>query len=100
MSQENVEIVTRVVATLRYATVPEMTDEVLADAFAPDVQWLPVAHGPLIDERYDGYEGIRQFYSAFLATWEESAVQPEAVRVAGDRVATTLRMTGRRAEAA
>ncbi len=96
MSEENVALVNRVLDTLRYATAREMTDEVLADGFDPHVEWLPVVHGPLIAERYTGYEGIRQFYRAFLATWEEVRAYPEASQGAGDQVATTLRMTGRR----
>jgi ketosteroid isomerase-like protein len=96
MSEENVALVTRVLDTLRYATVEEMTDEVLADGFDRDVAWLPVVHGPLIVDRYTGLEGIRQFYTAFLATWEDVGAHPDAVRDAGDQVATSLRMTGHR----
>lgn len=79
MSLENVALVTRVLDTLRYATVEEMTDEVLADGFDRDVEWLPVVHGPLIVDRYTGHEGIRQFYTAFLATWERRRRSPRSI---------------------
>src|SRR6185312_2956575 len=96
MSGDNIQTVERVLATLRYTTPEEMTDELLAELFAPDVEWLPVAQAVRLADRYEGYEGMRQFFAAFLVIWEEFDANVEGLREIGDHVVTTLRVTGRR----
>ena len=96
MSRENVEAVERVLATLRYATPEELTDELLEELFAPVVKWLPVAQELRLDDRYEGYEGMRRFFVAFLGVWEEFGARIEGLREVGDHVVTTLRVTGHR----
>jgi len=93
MSQENVQAVERVLATLRYASPGEFTDALLGELFAPEIEWLPVARGSLAD-RYTGYEGIRRFFADFLGTWNEFDAQVRGFREVGDHVVTTLRVTG------
>lgn len=100
MSQENVQTVQRVLDTLRYTTTEELTDGLLEELFAPDVEWLPVGHSLLTADRYVGYEGIRRFFAFFLAMWDEFGADletfQEVVHEVGDRVVTTLRVKGRR----
>jgi ketosteroid isomerase-like protein len=96
MSQENIQSVGRVLATLRYTTPEELTDELLAELFAPDVEWLPVGRELRLADRYEGYEGMRRFFAAFLGIWEEFDARIEGLGEAGDHVITTLRVTGHR----
>jgi ketosteroid isomerase-like protein len=96
VSQENIQAVERVLATLRYTTPEELTDELLAELFAPDVEWLPVAQALRHADRYEGYEGMRRFFVAFLGIWEDFDAHVEELRQVGDHVVTTLRVTGHR----
>jgi ketosteroid isomerase-like protein len=96
VSQENVEVVERVLATLRYTTPEELTDELLEELFTPDVEWLPVAQELRLADRYQGYEGMRRFFVAFLGIWEKFESHIEGVREVGDHVVTTLHVTGHR----
>jgi ketosteroid isomerase-like protein len=95
VSHENVQAVERVLATLRYTSPDELTDALLAELFDPDIEWLPVTSGVLAD-RYGGYEGLREFFAAFLGTWTEFDAQVRGFREIGDHVVTTLLVTGRR----
>jgi ketosteroid isomerase-like protein len=96
MSDENIQALDQVLATLRYTTPEELTDELLAELFTPDVEWLPVAQELQLAERYRGYEGMRRFFVDFLGSWEDFDAQIEALREVGDHVVTTLRVTGHR----
>ena len=96
MSQENIQAVERVLATLRYTTPEELTDELLEQLFAPDIEWLPVAQALQLADRYEGFEGMRRFFVDFLDIWEEFDAQLEGLREVGDHVVTILRVTGHR----
>jgi ketosteroid isomerase-like protein len=96
VSQENIQAVERVLATLRYTTPEELTDELLEQLFAPDIEWLPVARELRLAERYEGYEGMRRFFAAFLSIWDKFDARVEGLREVGDHVVTTLRVTGDR----
>ena len=95
MSQKNIRAVDRVLATLRYASPEELTDELLQQLFAPNVEWLPARELRLAD-RYEGYEGIRRFFGTFLGVWAEFNAHVEGLRAVGDHVVSTLRVTGHR----
>jgi ketosteroid isomerase-like protein len=90
------QAVERVLATLRYATPDELTDELLTELFAPDVEWLPVARALRLADRYEGYEGMRRFFLGFLGIWEDFYAHVERLQEVGDHVVTTLRVTGHR----
>lgn len=96
MSQEKIEDLERVLATLRYTTPEELTDELLGELFAPDVEWLPVANALGLADRYEGYDGMRRFFVDFLGIWEEFDARVEELREIGGHVITRLRVTGRR----
>jgi len=96
MSQGNTQTVERVLATLRYTTPEELTDELLAELFAPQVEWLPVAQELRLADRYEGYEGMRRFFVDFLGIWEEFDTHVEGHWEVLDHVVTTLRVTGHR----
>jgi ketosteroid isomerase-like protein len=96
VSQENIHAVERVVATLRYTTSEELTDQLLEELFAPDVEWLPVAQELRLADRYSGYEGMRRFFAAFLGIWEKFDTHIEGLREVGDQVVTTLQVAGHR----
>jgi ketosteroid isomerase-like protein len=96
MSEGNLEAVARVLATLRYTTAEELTDELLAELFAPDVEWLPVAQELRLADRYEGYEGMRRFFADFFGIWEKFDAHVEALWQVGEHVLTTLQVTGHR----
>lgn len=86
----------RVLATLRYTTPEELTDELLAELFTPDVEWLPVGQALGLADQYDGYEGMRRFFVAFLGIWEDFDAEVEDLHEVGEQLVTTLRVTGHR----
>ena len=95
MSQENVEIVRRIFDTIGESQPDDLSDDVLAQLFEPDVEWVPVPQGVLAGARYQGYEGIRRFAADFFAAWDELRVEPQEFREVGDQVAVLMRMRGR-----
>lgn len=94
MSLEKVKTLERVLATLRYTTPEELTDELLAELFAPGVEWLPVAQELRLADRYEGYDGMRRFFTDFLGIWDEFDAHVEGLQEIGDHVVTTLGVTG------
>ena len=95
MSEENVEIVRRAFAALVDAQFDELTDKALGEFFDPGVEWVPVPQGMLAGNSYVGFEGIRRFWSDFVADWDEIRVEPEELRQLDDRVISVLRVRGR-----
>jgi ketosteroid isomerase-like protein len=95
MSQENVEIVRRVFATIGDSQPDDLRDDVLAELFDSEVEWVPVPQGLLAGASYQGYEGIRRFAGDFVATWDELRVETLEFRDFGDKVAVQIRMRGR-----
>ena len=97
MSQENVEIVRRLLAALqsvdsgnferRFAEVREIFD--------PEVEWVAAPHSLLASEEYRGYDGVRRFWTQFLSAWDEYGLQVDEVIDAGDQVVAVMRLTGR-----
>ena len=97
MSQENVEIVRRLLAALqsvdsgnferRFAEVREIFD--------PEVEWVAAPHSLLASEEYRGYDGVRRFWTQFLSAWDEYGLQVDEVIDAGDQVVAVMRLSGR-----
>jgi ketosteroid isomerase-like protein len=103
MSQENVELVRRTFAFLdslgphlgRDEIAAELTDAQLSEFFDPATEWVPVRQGILGGRRYEGYEGIRQFWTDFFSAWDEFRAEPQELVASGDQVAVVIRMSGR-----
>ena len=47
----------------------------------PEVVWEPSGAFPGIPTRYEGHDGVRQFWSDFMAPWERVSVENEEIRV-------------------
>jgi ketosteroid isomerase-like protein len=98
MSQENVEVVRRLFAALQSLDVGNFErrfDEV-REIFDPEVEWVAPPHSLLASEEYRGYDGVRRFWTQFLAAWDEYGVQVEELIDAGDdRVVAVMRLSGR-----
>ena len=95
MSEENVEVARRLVATLGKSQVEDLTDDALGHFFDPDVEWVPEPQGVLAGNSYVGFEGIRRFAADFVSAWDEISVEAQDLREAGDRVVAILQMRGR-----
>jgi ketosteroid isomerase-like protein len=94
VSQENVEIVRRFIG-IGVRQPGELTDDLLAEFFDPQVEWVPVPQGILAGSRYAGFEGIRRFSTDFFAAWDELVVEPQEFHEVGDVVVAIARMKGR-----
>jgi ketosteroid isomerase-like protein len=90
MSQENVEVVQRGVASLREGRIEEWFD--LLD---PEFEWDLTRTNP-DGQVYRGYAGAREVMEGWLGTWDEYDVDIEDVLEAeDDRVVMVLRERGR-----
>lgn len=100
MSQENIELVRRLFAEFptqfRVEGVEErLSDEVLAEFFDPEIEWVPIAQSLLAVDSYRGYEALRRFWTEFLSMWDEYTVEPQEFFDEGDQVAVVYRTVGR-----
>jgi ketosteroid isomerase-like protein len=103
MSQENVETVRGVFALATEFSGGLTADEIeryLSDAalrgyFDPEIEWVPVPQSILATRSYEGYEGVRRFWTDFLSAWDEYSVEPVEFVDCGDQVAVIMRMTAR-----
>ena len=104
MSQENVEIVGRILEHIRAGEfeldaaglLAKWADEALLD---PEVEW-DASDVPMLDMSgvYHGVEGVRQYWRQWYAAWEVVAHFDYRLVDAGDRVAALFdgqRMRGR-----
>jgi ketosteroid isomerase-like protein len=96
MSQENVEIVRRVIEAhdggdfaAVFAAYDQEIEWHIARVAPPMTDFEPVYHG---------HEGVRDFWRQWLAAWETASFEYEDFIEAGDSVVTILsqRMRGRR----
>jgi ketosteroid isomerase-like protein len=97
MSQENVEVVRRLLPAFQSVDVGNFErrfDEV-REIFDPEVEWVAAPHSLLSSEEYRGHEGVRRFWTEFLSAWDEYGVEVEELIDAGDRVVAVLRLSGR-----
>jgi ketosteroid isomerase-like protein len=100
MSRENVALVRRLFAELASGfpvdeVERQLSDEVLAEFFDPNVEWVPVTQSLLAVESYRGYGGVRRFWTEFLSTWDQYAIDLREAFDAGDQVAVVMRLAGR-----
>jgi ketosteroid isomerase-like protein len=97
MSQENVEIVRRLLAALQ--SVDSGNFEVrfaeVREIFDPEVEWVAAPHSLLASEEYRGYDGVRRFWTQFLSAWDEYGLEVDEVIDAGDQVVAVMRLSGR-----
>lgn len=56
------------------------------DLMAPDVRWRPADVLPDLQEVYEGCEGVRLFFSEFMAPWKWISMEPEEMIPIGDEV--------------
>jgi ketosteroid isomerase-like protein len=86
MSQENVEIVLGVFDAFRRRD----TDAMFA-AYAPDVEWSMrgYSHRPETDT-YHGHQGIRAFFRAWLADFQDYETEARDPLDRGDKVLITV----------
>ena len=97
MSQENVEVVRRLLAAFQGVNVGNFErrlDEV-RDIVDPEVEWVAAPHSLLASEEYRGYDGVRRFWTQFLSAWDEYGVKVDELIDAGDRVVAVMRLSGR-----
>ena len=94
MSEENIEVVRRAIATLGDSRL-DVTDDALEEFFDPDVEWLADPQGVLGRSSYVGFDGIRRFGAEFISAWDEIGIEAEDLRGAGDLVVAVLRVRGR-----
>jgi ketosteroid isomerase-like protein len=111
MSQQNVEIVARVLGSLRtamdaYSRNPEAMAEAIASGkpppelqdslalLAPAVEWHPPAEDPDTTRRI-GSGAIIAYLMQWLDAWEYWRVEPESLLDAGDKVVVLTRSTGK-----
>jgi ketosteroid isomerase-like protein len=89
MSQENVELVRRVVeahnAGGAEAMLPYMADDVL---WHPVPEWIE-------DTEYRGHEGVRKLMSIFTDNFDAYALGVKQIKPAGDRVVLLAEQLGR-----
>ena len=97
MSQENVEIVRRLLAALQSVDSGnfERRFAEIREIFDPEVEWVAAPHSLLASEEYRGYDGVRRFWTQFLSAWDEYGLQVDEVIDAGDRVVAVMRLSGR-----
>jgi ketosteroid isomerase-like protein len=91
MSQENVEIVRRLIAAVQRGGADRLA---ALDAYDAAVQ-LDQTRMPA-GGMYHGREGVRAFYDEWFGAWDELTIQIERFIDAGDDdVLVVVRMTGR-----
>ena len=100
MSEENVEIVRRLLAALQSVDAGNFEhrfDEV-REILDPEVEWVAAPHSLLASEEYHGYDGVRRFWTQFLSAWDEYGLEVEELIDAGDQVVAVMRLSGRTSE--
>ena len=89
MSQENVDVVTRLYEAWQrdgFGVVPELMD--------PDIEWVNPSYAIEPGTRY-GYAGFAAASSSFASVYHESRVKEATFYDAGDRIAVTASMASR-----
>lgn len=81
MSQENMELVERLMAAVNRRDI-----DAFAEVTTPDFEWFPVFAAQVEGDIYRGREGIETFLGEVDETWEEFLPLPEEYRDFGDRV--------------
>jgi ketosteroid isomerase-like protein len=94
VSQENVEIVRRVIGVEFDLTRRVFDPDVYGDLMAPDVE-IDMSRRVFNPEVYRGVEGWARLQDELRKVWEEWRMTPERFIDAGDRVVSIERVRGR-----
>ena len=86
MSQENVELVRRWVASFEHD--PETWRELIH----PEIEWAPIEDNHTI---FRGVEGAERIRADWLDTWAEHRIDIEEIIDAGDDLVVVMRLVGR-----
>ena len=81
MSQENVEIVKRLMDAVNRRDI-----DTFAEVTTSDLEWFPVFAARVEGDPYRGRAGIETFLREIDETWEEFLPVPQEYRDLGDRV--------------
>ena|SRR5256885_9581462 len=92
MSQENIEVVRRLVE--RTNAAGGHLDAGL-EFMAPEIELHLSGVFPDLDPVYRGHEGVREFVALFNAPWEELSVTPERFFDLGEQVLVLSRFEGK-----
>ena len=93
MSQENVELVQRLLEMFR-----KRDHEGVFAFYDPDIEWNaeatpgnPLGHMDDLAGVYRGYEGVRTYWRRWLAAWKDIEFEVQDVLDAGDEVVALIR---------
>jgi uncharacterized protein len=86
MSQENVELVTRL-----YEAFLHGDQSVIVGGLHPDIEWRSIED----TETRHGHDGVAASVGSWLDTWDEHDLQAEEYLDAGDHVVVSTRLRGR-----
>ena len=88
----NADVVRRALA---FASEPhEITDEALAEVYAPDVV-IDMSARVFNPKSYRGYEGLREYRDDLYETWDDVVLEPEEFIEEGEKTLAISRMRGR-----
>jgi ketosteroid isomerase-like protein len=93
MSQENVEIVRRLIALGEQVRVGELTSPPL-DLVTPDME-IDLSRRVFNPETYKGFDGLVRLNDELREVWAEWEVTPERIVAMGDRVVSIETVRGR-----
>jgi ketosteroid isomerase-like protein len=88
MSEENVEVVRRALASM------DRDLDRAAGFWAPDIDWRAIEGAPDDIGVFYGHEGMRRYYGQWYETFEEIDSQTEELIDGGERVVAVLRVVG------
>lgn len=88
MSEEDVQIVREF--TRRFAA----GDPVMRDYFEPEIVWDTTASGLPSAGVYHGHDGVRRFFTDWLAPWRDYEIEESECIDAGDAVVLVFRQGG------
>ncbi|MCW3032879.1 MAG: hypothetical protein QOK19_2738 [Solirubrobacteraceae bacterium] len=86
MSQENVEIVRRWVASFEHDT------DTFRELMHPEIEWAPFEANHTV---FHGPQGAEQIRAGWLDAWAEHHIEIEEVIDAGDDLVVTMHIVGR-----
>jgi ketosteroid isomerase-like protein len=82
---------------LAFASAPrdDITDDALAEVYAPDVV-IDMSSGRVFNPKaYRGYDGLREYRDDLYETWDEVVFEPEDFIDEGEETLVISRMRGR-----
>jgi ketosteroid isomerase-like protein len=89
MSQENVEVVRRVLEAFRHGRIGEALS-----TFDPEIKWEGTENTPG-RKPYHGLSGVRQFFDSWLSVWADYDIELDRLIDAGEAVVSIGRERAR-----